>query len=95
METVENIALPLVQDVAKTIRYDIDYNSCKDVWHWTNERSNSYVGRKYDFGEILKIGLDDWKGVRIKFKFYFDNTIRNISVNVFTEQFWIGEPIDY
>jgi len=95
MEVIESIALPLVQDIAQTIRYAIDYDCCKDVWTWTNKQSDNYVGRKYDFGEILKIGLDDWKGVRIKFNFYFDNTIRNISVNVFTEQFWIGEPIDY
>jgi hypothetical protein len=90
-----SIALPLVQDVAKTVRYDIEHDKdCETISKWLAKNTDGYVGRKYDFGEILKVGFDDWKGIRIKFHFYNQNTIRNISVNVYTEEYWIGEPLD-
>jgi len=90
-----SIALPMVQDVAKTVKYDTEHDTdCNTISKWLTKNTTSYVGRKYDFGEILKIGFDDWRGIRIKFHFYSQNTIRNISVNVHTEEYWIGEPLD-
>ncbi len=94
IEDIRTSALPLVQDVSQTVRYDIEHNECKNVYQWTEKEKTNFIGRTYTFGEILKIGLDDSKGIRIKFKFYLDNTIRNISVNVFTQEYWIGEPIN-
>jgi len=96
MSDVKTIALPMVQDIAKTVKYDMEHVAhCKTIHEWLAKNTDNYVGRKYDFGEILKIGFDDWKGIRILFYFYFNKTKRNISVNVFTEEYWIGDkPIE-
>lgn len=78
-QDIKIIVLPLVKDISQVVRRDINSRLYEGVFQWTQNQKDNFVGRVYDFGEILKIGLDDWRGIRIKFKF-LDNTVRNISV---------------
>lgn len=50
------------------------------------------VGTDLGYAEILKLGFDDINGIRVKYRFSLSE-VRNISVNIYSLQYWIGEPI--
>lgn len=92
---IKEIILPFVEDISNSVLYSInEIKECFTVSQWILKYREQYTGTKLYFGEILKIGLDDHLGIRVKFLFLDSNTKRNVSINVFTKQYWIGEVLN-
>jgi len=77
-------------EIALLIRSEINAGHYNDVQGWVNDNFDNYFGLNLQFAKIMNIGLDDSNGIRIKFYFYYNGSTRNISVNVFTLDTWIG-----